>query len=104
MKLKINIEGNAFIFFCLSCDDYKKDKCAEGLALNDGEEIKVSLNKEADHIKQTSVPFSSTQVMYGLSSYSSEGRLLPIKLELGVWGIEIISLTVVADSVSAKIS
>ena len=103
MKLRIIIGSNAFIFFCLSCDDYKKDKCAEGIELNDGGEINVFLNKEADHIEQTSVPFSPTQVMYGLSSYSSEGRLLPMELELGIWRISIISLTVIADNISAKI-
>jgi len=98
LKLEISIGGNAFIFFC-PCYDHEKEKCIENIKLN---EVAIFFNEEASYIKETLVPFSSS-VMYGLSSYSPKG-LLPMEMELGMWRIRVISLTIIAASVSAKIS
>ena len=103
MELTISIGRNAFVFFCPYFVD-KEDKYIETVRLGDGGEILVFFDERASHIKETLAPFSPSQVMYGLSSYSPEG-LLPMKIELGMWRFEIVgTLTIIADSVSAEIS
>ena len=103
-KLNVCSTGVTFISYCLRYDD-TKDKCNGSIELKDGAQITVLFDEKTSGLKQTTRPFSPKQIMFGCTCHGKNipEELSPMELELGIWRISIISLTIIADNISAEI-
>jgi len=103
MQLIIYFEGDAFVFY------HREDKCIESAKFEEGGRIAVFFDEKNCYLHQTFRDFPP-KIMFGLTSRGKEEPLkvcsmeMDLKLEAMEMIMEVISLTVIADSVSAKIS
>lgn len=107
-KLNVCSTGVAFISYCLHCDDTyddTKDKCNGSIELKDGAQITVLFNEKTSELKQTIRPFSPKQIMFGCTCHNRNipEESFPMEMELGMWRIKIITLTIIADNIFAMI-
>jgi hypothetical protein len=99
MELTIYFEGNAFISYQIS------NKCVKSINLEKGQ-ITVYPD-EGSCLKQTFMDFPPKRTMFGLTSRGEDDSLktYSMKMKLGEKeGIDIITLTIIADNISAEIS
>jgi len=104
-ELDVCSTGVTFISYCLRYDN-TKDKCNGSIELKDGAQITVLFDEKTSELKQTIRPFSPKQIMFGCTCHNRNipEESFPMELELGMWRIKIITLTIIADNISVKIS
>ena len=103
MKLAICFEGDTFIFY------HRKNKYPENAKFEKGGRIEVFFDEKNCYLHQTFRDFPP-KIMFGLTSRGKEEPLkvcsmeISLKLERVGMIMEVITLTIIADNISAEIS